>query len=118
MTVAAPQLALELQAPTGDTLRDAGIELHAAHHRQWVEDAVELIRRVARRELSITSDDVREEATRVHFPAAPNARASWGSAMRIAVARGFLKQTDLVRKSKRPRAHAHRNPVWLAGDNA
>lgn len=102
----------------GAELRDAGVSLAAsAEDGRWHSGAVRLVRRVAKRELMITSDDVREEMRRVHFPEPPS-KGAVGAAIRACVTLGYLEATEFQRPSKRPEAHAHRNPVWRATDAA
>lgn len=80
----------------------------------WIARTVAVIARLIEERSEITADEVREAARAAGIPE-PTHRNAWGAAMRTAAGRGLIARTDRVRASRRAAAHAHLNPVWVAG---
>ena len=92
--------------PTATELRDQGIALVTMNHEEWIADAVEVIRQIAREGRPFTSDDVWK---RMSAPSQPNAV---GAAMRVAKSAKIIKATGQYVQSKRPSSHARVIAVW------
>jgi hypothetical protein len=108
------QRSLDLLSP--EELRDAGIAAVQLSHERWIPLALAALVSVAKRRgrRGFTSDDVRAEADRLLVPA-PAHHNAWGGLFARAARLGLIVQADRApRKSTRPDAHAHRNPVWRA----
>jgi hypothetical protein len=89
--------------------RDEGIERAARANAFWRENAEACLQRVARRQSSLTSDDVWEDLQRwgIHPPPEPRAM---GAVMRHGESAGWIERTDATRVSPNPSTPNHRRP--------
>ncbi len=109
-----PQLAL-FSATDHEADRSASEREREELRKRWHTNAMRLVRRVANRDLAITSDEVRTEAEDLNFQPAPSKHA-WGAVFAACVKAGYLEDTGCQRASKRDGANGHRNTVWRATD--
>ena len=99
------QLRLDLEA--GERARDAGIA--AAGGEEWVERAVELVAREFAG-LECLAESFRVLCTKHGVgPRHPN---GWGALTMALAKRGLITDTGRSAKSRSPRSHARRQPVW------
>ena len=95
----------------GRTDRDAALaKVMSKAGESWRDDAIRLIRaRLAGRE--VLAEEFRALCESVGIkPHHPNA---WGGLTAALVKAGVITDTGKVQRSKDPRSHARRQPVWL-----
>ncbi len=100
------------QLTLGLALRDGGMAQAAAAQERaspgWQDRAISEIRRIALRQGTVFTDDLRaflESDPAPHYNALG---ALWSRAMRV----GLIVPTDRTRRSRDPKKHAHNYPVY------
>lgn len=97
--------------PTGDQLRDQGIEARTENDAAFmvaVRNTIETMPSL----LHVTSEDIRH----AHFKRGgipPNHYNSWGAAVRTATRHGLLEPTESYRKANRSSAHSRALRVYV-----
>ena len=97
--------------PTGDQLRDRGIEARAENDAAFMVAIRKTIESMPLL-LEVTSEDIR----RAHFERGgipPNHYNSWGAAIRTAAKSGLLAPTERYRKANRRTAHSRALRVYV-----
>lgn len=93
--------------------RDAGMERaiqHAEHiDDSWPDAALGFLYRYARAHAEFTVEEATAEATRLGYGSPADDRA-WGSVVRRAAIRGFIRNTHTTRP--RLKGHGSPGPVW------
>jgi hypothetical protein len=99
-----------MATPTGEALRDQGIQLTLLNNDQWMEDALREIPRFKVAYPEFIGEELRSWLTSNHiYPSSPNA---WGALTRTLLTQGRIRDTGRVRKMKAPKSHARRSPIW------
>jgi hypothetical protein len=96
--------------PTGDQLRDQGIERRTKNDAAFMVAVHNTIESMP--PLEVTSEDIRRaHQERGGIP--PNHYNSWGAAIRTAAKAGLLEPTEHYRKAKRSSAHSRALRVYV-----
>lgn len=94
-----------------EELRNRGMDLAAwaqdGKSACWSDRAFEALTRVARRQETVFTDDVRHEIN--DDPVHPGA---WGSVWMRALRAGYIERTNETRHSAIPSLHKHRYPLY------
>lgn len=96
---------------SGERLADAAIEqVKESADGHWYLAAIYAVKKLAHSCREFTTDDVwpRLDKEETHE------RRALGAVMREAVERGWIKATDVHRKSRRPACHARPVRVWAS----
>jgi hypothetical protein len=80
-----------------------------AHSPRFADEALEAIKRVARRQIHVLVDDVLAECK-----ARPNHPNAFGAVWMRAIREGIIQRTNQVRPSKDPAKHAHNYPIYFS----
>jgi len=97
-------------APSGEELRDAGIE-QALEDQEIFSACVcdHVIRNM--KGMHVSGEDIRLSVEdKCPSPRSPHA---WGGVISAMVKRGVLQHTGLIKKLTDPRGHARRTTIWL-----
>jgi hypothetical protein len=106
-----PALPPKAPPPTGDDLRDQALQrVEAACDPDWDRAAEEAVRAVARRQPTLTTDDV--WALLEASDARTHERRALGAVLRRLAEKGVIAPVDRFVKSQRPVCHGRKIQVW------
>ena len=97
--------------PSGQDLKQAGINLVAAHNDEWMAKALRNLTAFMHHQPEFTLEDFRREWRRYGNPEPTHSNA-WGSVTRTAAGRGMIAKTGEYRQATEPSSHARMLPVW------
>ena len=108
-------LGFRVETTVGEAQRakDEAISRVKNNNAEWVGEAVELIREMAKVSDSFTTDDVWEELAEAGWPV-PVERRSMGAAMKEAGKAGYIQATAIHTMSKRRACHRRPVRVWVS----
>jgi hypothetical protein len=110
MVAVLSQGALPLRHSEGEARKMAGIEeVMENESRRWKDLAMSAVIELAKRNRTLTADDIREACAELGEPHHPNV---WGGLTKSAQARGYISRTSKTVLSRRSDAHARAIPVW------
>lgn len=99
-----------LDYDAGQRAKKEGMALAASHSPSFSDAANEALVRIARRQLTVHTDDLLRELGSIR----PNHPNAFGAVWARAIHEGVIQRTTERRRSADPKKHCHEYPVYLS----